>query len=165
MQSLSFMSLSVWVWLNEGRIAASPLNATTFFPNPGWLHWSALPWAEEGLAQGLPWSPGQNPSPPLGYLGAVFSTLFLFSPVLPKIIKELKDFCFFVGRSHVNLTYAWLFAAGKRWRNSRRWFSGQLLWWERRVEHWPSPCWLDLELTSASTPMSHPVPHLQHHSF
>lgn len=41
MRSLSALWVSVCVWLNGGRIAASQLDAITLFPNPGWLHGSA----------------------------------------------------------------------------------------------------------------------------
>lgn len=60
-RSLSALWVSVCVWLNGGRTVASELNATTLFPNAGWLHWSAL---RLGMAGPLPFQRGlcQNPS-------------------------------------------------------------------------------------------------------
>lgn len=91
MRSLWALCVSVCVWLNGGRIAASPLNATTLFPYPGWVHWSALPWAGNGWPTASLRSPCQNPSHLLWDIwGQCFPDFFCSSCLLFTIIKELK---------------------------------------------------------------------------
>lgn len=157
----------LWVWLNGGRIATIQLDATTLFPNSGWLHSGALCWVGNGWLVVLR-SPCQKPkSPPLGYLRAVFFKLFLWKlNFLPKN-KELKKKFLVTCRQRLcqHLPFALVFASCTI-EESQKVTSQQVvqrvvaLVRERVVKTpWPSLASFTLRPDPSST--YHPWPHLR----
>lgn len=157
--AFSFMSLSLCVWLNGGRIAASQLDATTLFPNPGWLHWGAQPWAENGWPIAFPRSPCQNPSHLLWDIwGQCFPNFFCSSLILFKIRKEFKRLLVMCGQKPWQLlTGVWVSAAWKMEESQKVVQRAVALVGEegRDIVAFPWPA-LHLKLTSLPTLTSHP---------